>query len=430
MATSFAYSQTLSWVIKGRVSDSETKQAVEGSVNIRVIDHYLGEKTNREGYYELALPKKNSFQLEFSHIGYSTQSKTIYRYQFKNSDTLELNIELVFSPFELETIEIADKPIPVPVFKSEKESVADFEFYGENLLLLTYEKRLEKESKVLYVTEEQDLISSFFVPGLAKELYTDFLGNVYAVCEEKIFQIEIKNDNLVLFEISVDDFETIIKPCVDTLAENIYFSTYNPDFPAFDYYAFNTMDSTYKYLQYIVHDYHMEIFRAEYKYMSGRDKLEAFRKELETGIDKEIIAGFMTGYSRSMNYKPLYAPLFVIKDTVMIFDHYSGQLFKYDPAHQPIDSISIDYFNTRKRSEWRQQLLKDEITDRIYAVFQRVGKMYLKEISTETGKVIGENQLYYRYVENTKIKDGYAYYIYRPFESTQKKYLYRELLKN
>ena len=36
--------------------------------------------------------------------------------------------------------------------------------------------------------------------------------------------------------------------------------------------------------------------------------------------------------------------------------------------------------------------------------------------------------LYYKYVERLKIVNGEVFYIYRPYETVQKKYIYRERL--
>jgi hypothetical protein len=50
-------------------------------------------------------------------------------------------------------------------------------------------------------------------------------------------------------------------------------------------------------------------------------------------------------------------------------------------------------------------------------------------LNTSTGEIEKVHPLYYKYPEKLKVKNGYAYYIYRPFESLQNKYLYREKLE-
>ena len=60
-------------------------------------------------------------------------------------------------------------------------------------------------------------------------------------------------------------------------------------------------------------DFMMELYRAQYKYVSGRDKLWAFRKEQETGIDKEIWIGASV-FTKDILFRPIYAALFVFND--------------------------------------------------------------------------------------------------------------------
>ena len=43
-----------------------------------------------------------------------------------------------------------------------------------------------------------------------------------------------------------------------------------------------------------------------------------------------------------------------------------------------------------------------------------------------TWETLGNFKMFHRYPENLVIKDGEVFYIYRPFESPQKKFLYSE----
>ena len=75
-------------------------------------------------------------------------------------------------------------------------------------------------------------------------------------------------------------------------------------------------------------------------------------------------------------------------------------------------------------------MTQDLINDEIYGVFNRFGFTYIKPINLNTGATDGVFKLYYRYVEKIIVSDNYVYYTYRPFESTQKKFIYREKIPN
>ena len=71
-------------------------------------------------------------------------------------------------------------------------------------------------------------------------------------------------------------------------------------------------------------------------------------------------------------------------------------------------------------------MVQDHQTHEIYGNFKRNGWNYLKRIDLETGDVDLNFKLYHKYTENIRVRDGWAYYVYRPFESSQKKFLYKE----
>jgi hypothetical protein len=101
-------------------------------------------------------------------------------------------------------------------------------------------------------------------------------------------------------------------------------------------------------------------------------------------------------------------------------------MYKYSDANQLLDSLSIDYHRPKKRNEWQKRMVQDIDTHEIYGNFKRSGWNYLKRLNWNSGEVDLTFKLYHKYTENIKVRDGWAYYIYRPFESSQKKYLYKE----
>ena len=71
-------------------------------------------------------------------------------------------------------------------------------------------------------------------------------------------------------------------------------------------------------------------------------------------------------------------------------------------------------------------MLKDEVENTIYAVYAKDGHKYIKLIDHHDGKDKGKYKLMFHSGDKVKVRDGYIYYVYRPFESTQEKFLYRE----
>ena len=225
-----------------------------------------------------------------------------------------------------------------------------------------------------------------------------------------------------------EPFYKLTTKIIDTCSSHFLYSDFSNAYPAFNYFAQKPTDTIAKTLHHVENYFMMDLYRAEYKYAPSKQKLWAFRKELKTGIDKEIWIG-ATNFTQSLYYEPLYAPLFVNKDTILIFDHYSDQLMKISSRFEKLDSIPISYHKDKDKKNWEQPILKDKDENKLYGLFLKHGYYFLKPINLNDGSTLVSFKLNYRYVENVKVENGYAYYIYRPYESSQKKYLYREVIE-
>jgi hypothetical protein len=137
----------------------------------------------------------------------------------------------------------------------------------------------------------------------------------------------------------------------------------------------------------------------------------------------------MSGFTKSIYITPLYAPLFIVNDTICIFNHYTGQLYHYDTQQKLLDSVPINYHHPKNWKEWKKKIFADEFENKIYALYSKDGRQYLKEIDFRTGIIKNTYKLQNHSAEKIKIREGWAYYIYRPFESTQQKFLYREKIR-
>lgn len=331
---------------------------------------------------------------------------------------------------DLKTVTVSDKKIADTVFGTWKFSVHDYEFLeNDRLLLLTFERSLEK-AKVVLVDASQKVLSSFSLPDEAKQFYKDYLGFVNVICVDHIYRISVKDDQIHLGSLPVDDYETRIMPCIDTILSTIYFSNYQRDYPEFTYYAYNTSDSSYAALKTVTDQEQLKEYNMEYYFLKPKDRVYVRKLADYYNVDFHRVAATMTGVTSSVYYTPLYAPLFTIKDTVCVFDHYSNAILKYDRYNRLVDSISINYHHPKNWREWKHQLIMDEEMGNVYALYQKNGFYYLKQIDLYKGLIIASYKLSNQYVENVKVKNGYVYYVYRPFESLQQQFVYKELILN
>ena len=139
---------------------------------------------------------------------------------------------------DLKLVTVSSKRQVDTVFGTWKFSVADYDFMDERLILLTFKKNLSEASLVL-TDASQNIISSCQLPDEAEKLYRDYLGYINVICLKHIYRITIKNDNIQLGALPVEDYRNFIMPCIDTLGKDIYFSNFQKDYPEFTYYAYN-----------------------------------------------------------------------------------------------------------------------------------------------------------------------------------------------
>ncbi len=369
----------------------------------------------------------NKLKLNITHVGYF-ELDTAIQHNAIPFDTTFFTFSLNVKGYVAAETVIKNPFEPVQLFGSSRLSVEDFELLQDDkLVLLTYERKLNKGTEILLVDQNEKILSSNDGGGNARELVRDFRGNIHLVTESSVFHLEPREKNLDIFRMEKDYFLKYVAPIIDTVDSKMYFSNYQEIYPSVDFFSFDKLDSVYKKITKVEDEVMMEMYLSEYKWVDVRTKLWAREMEQDLGIDKEIIIGASI-FTNSIFYKEIYAPLFVKNDTIYVFDFYKELMFSYDMEGEPIDSIAITHHLQPKKTGWKNQLLQDSETGEIFAVFERVGNTTLRHIDLETGELGEGIQLHYRYVDKLALQNNAAFYIYRPYESAQKKFLYKEKL--
>ena len=368
--------------------------------------------------------------------GFNYRPRSIKVKQGDSGTEIFLSIKLEFESVLLPGINIDGKPSIV--WKDELLNVADIAFHGNNILLLAYGseerwKRQEESKTTLYrdcqlvlLDEHEKEIGRKTVPEVAVGFYSKYPEEIFLIGRYKKFYVDIDDSGIELLSVSEEDFNQGVKPIVALKEQDLCVSNYEEDFPEFGYSLLQKERTEYTPVRTIVHEHQMEMFRSEYKYMAPRDKLEAFRFEINTGIDKEIVAGYMTGYANSIYYEPINAPLIDDGNQLYIFDHVHGMLYQHDWDGSPTDSVRIAYHLTKKPERWSGQVLHDHKSKKFFTTSLRNGRTFIAEIDKTSGQLGERIQLYYNYIEKVCVHNEKVYYIYRPFESSQNRYLYSE----
>ncbi|MBC7695284.1 MAG: carboxypeptidase-like regulatory domain-containing protein [Burkholderiales bacterium] len=413
--------------IYGNVRDYSNNKSLQYAA-VQIQNSNYGTSTSERGLFSITVPAKKHFSVVFKLLGYTTLVKETDLNE--SHDSIFISVTLLPSPTLVDTIAIYSSLKPDTLVGSPNYSIYDFDFYEDKYILLTAIKTLEK-SELKLADASGKIITTYKVPkegGEAKEFYQDYMGYTNLICKNYIYRINMYHDRFVLIPLSIEDVNSFIKPILDTINGKLIFSDFWKDYPLFNYYSFNEKDSAKLCLHTVLDKDLMHAYNFEYYSLMPKEKLAARRLAMEMKTDKHIVASLMSGFTKSMFYEPLFAPLYIIKDTICIFDHYKDKLYHLNKSGIKIDSISINYNHPKNWKEWKNKMLKDDIENLIYAVYDKNGHKYIKHISSQNGKEQGKYTLQFHSADKLKIHDGYAYYIYRPFESTQEKFFYRELI--
>lgn len=404
------------------------KKSQEEAPNVKIVVLYdrieaMRVSSGPKGEVGIKMPVGAYAELRLSHPRFQDQVKKI---KVKSGDTIDVKYYLIPIAFKEERETVVYAPgRPEKVFGSPDFHIEDFELLqnGE-LLLLTYEKNMNRGSE-LKIYNGQQVTSTFDVPGEASELIHDFRGNPHVVCRDNVFGIQKSEGKVNISTIEKEYYLTYIAPIVDTNSTKMYFSNFTDIYPAFEYFVFDQWDSTYRQIVGIEDELMMELYLSEYKWVDIRTKLWAKNKEIQTGIQAEVWVG-ANYFTQSIYYKEAYSPMFHRNDTLFVLDYYRDLLFKFDKSGNKLDSVAIYHHYNPKKNGWKRNVIQDKLTGQIFAVFEKGGYTYVGLINTKDGVIHEKVKLEHRYIEKIQIHGNKAYYVYRPFESIQKKYLYRE----
>ena len=423
-----AFSQQDSVVVRVSIVDDRYGDPIKNATGVIISSDTLFGTSNSKGKFTKKIAVPTNLNVRISHSQFLSDEQTKKLTKKYSGDTVVINFKLEFIKSQnVDSIVVFAPGSPQVVFSSPKLHVEDYVlFKNGEILLLTYQKRLKKGSE-LKIFNGNKITSSFQVPDRALELVHDYRGNAHVVCENNVYGIHQREDKVGLSRLDKSYFMTYLAPIVDTNASKMYFSNFNKDYPAFEYFTFDRIDSTYKKIMKIEDELMMELYRSEYKWVDVRTQLWAKNKEIKTGIDAEIWVG-ANYFTQSIYYKEAYAPLFHRDDTIYIFDYYKDLLFTFNKNGDGIDSLGIYHHYNPRSTGWKKNVIQDSKTGEVYAVFERAGYTYIGRIDLKTGEIPEQVRLKHRFIHKVSVNGNHVYYVYRPFESIQKKYLYRERL--
>ncbi|MFZ1664442.1 MAG: hypothetical protein WBO28_10065 [Flavobacteriales bacterium] len=401
---------------------------------VAVGDNVVGS-TDAEGRCVVPWNRFSAITVSFSQVGYGKQLRTLSVHTELKNGIWE--VRLMPAEYHLGPIAVG-RAAPVEVFRRKDLHAADLLINNEGLWVLAYEhprmlrvqgdagKEILREVRLVLLDTAYNELASCPVPEDVFGLRHDLRNDVVIEGTRHAFGVGRRGDELVLQPFGLEELRRAVLPWTDSIPGWVVGSNADSTYPALDHLALDPLrDSTRKICS-VVDTFMMDLFRSSYKYMRGSDKVLAMNLAADLGTVKETVAGYMTGFSHNIWYRPVYAPLFVVGDTLLVFDHACKQLRKFMRDFSPAGEVSLPYQEKSQGRDWAEKLIQDRVSQQIYAVFQRNGMVWLRSVDPVTGSLGASFRLSFPYPDKVQVHAGQIYYIWRPSGSLQKRTIYRE----
>ena len=399
--------------------DQTSMEPIQGA-HVMVENSKISFVSDAQGFVDFTAWSLRQ-NLIITHLAYDTLRIAGYKLQSKSRVFLKPRL------YELQPFSLNAKSLET-VFHSNYHYVHDYEILEDKLVLITFNRSLKKDAAVVLCSIDQKILFEMEIGAEPIDLLKDYKGELFLKTKHSLFRLPIFGDSIGIEKVNAEEYQFRINNCVDSLNNHVVFNDYQEYLPRMNYYAFDTHDSVFFKFKYLENEVVNKMYRWEYYELPLEEKRRARElAELIPNMDKKDVGAVFTGFHKTMYYKPVSAPLFVLNDSLFIFDHSKSMLYKLK-NFQTVDSLKITYHKSERYFRWKDKVLFDEATRDFYGVFLKNGYYYLKGISTEMGGVLSEFKIEKQFTENLKVQNGYVYYLYKKASSPEKPFLYRELL--
>jgi len=417
------------WEVYGSIR-SNTGEAVQGASVY--INDTVGVVSNESGLYKIVSDTRPA-ELTVQHLSHFSRRVPLLADAFTDQ-RLQMDVLLTAQFVALPPVDIVSPKVQTLITEDFSVEIYDYEFAGENLLLLL---RQRKQHLLRLVGESGELLSELPLAGNPRRLHRSCTGGLHAVGSHFAQELIVNVLELDTFpRYDVRQFRSVIEPCV--LKHDRYYiyrkaTLFNQ---AIHYWFFDAYGGRHHLTEILNRAAIREAYRVyrnflqnlpftvrpeKTPYSESIDKhfnLDELPNEHEAPLDIKMLLPLTVsanqtawlGALQTIEADSNYAPLFKIGDKILVFDHVNEEIQQFDDAFRRESSIPIDY---QKGKGWRKELLKDDVTQALYAHFAPDGRHALQKIDVGNGAVIKsypmDEVLYLSH--HFKIRNGYLYYL-------------------
>lgn len=424
---SFATSGQDHIVIKGKVVNENGTPVKNASVQIDIHN----ARTNAAGFFII---KNGNFPAQITVKGNLYSPFTdILLFPEKWKDTMMVYV--VLSPKETQLEEVTvNANSKFWVYPRKQANVLDFKVEADGNIVLCCSD--EHRYYLRHLNEMGDKVYETSIRKHPKQIRRDCTGKLHLVYSDSIYETSLIGQSVGIFS-PIPYYKAIglLDNCSYSDDTSIVIRTYMNQQQYLEYQLITKKTHSSK-LLYVSQD------------RQKSRQLKDYERETRLTV-KEVVKETTANHSEKLSnddydlkkardrwsthqfydlilLKPIYAPLFELNDSLIIFDHPNDSAIVFTKSGVRVRSFPISYQYFRG---WKSELIPNIEKTAIYARFERDGITSLRKINLTTGKTeevvkISEHI----YPEHIQIRKDFIYYVYKDYLDLSMHYIFKQHL--
>lgn len=311
-------------------------------------------------------------------------------------------------------------------FQDPKYYILDFHIDERGKVLLVSNLR---KYFVYLLNDQMEIGHSLQLDFHPKSLYFDCLGQLHVVSRDSMYQLEIQDQHLSIYERnSIMLYHQFFKYCAGKNGDVVYMKSMENNEQSTVYSALHIAGNEKKEL-YRIEDSALIRTEADTEALIQQEALGGTEQAGE--INSDQLAEIRRRQQRAYFFelviqKPKYHPLFVSKDTTYIFDHLNGVALVFDASGAELERKAISY---HQEKNWDKKVHLDRAYRTFYSLENKNGAQVFCRLNhpgfeTRTRTKITKHP----YPEKIIVYKGLAYYTYKEYVNDNLNKLFRQRL--
>lgn len=413
------------------VVDAKTKLAIEG-VYATSDSNSLVLVTNKNGQLIIVSDSKTK-SFSFFKTGYIKQ--TIAMANLANMDT----VFLIESPVNLKEVVVTAKTLET-IIADKRMYVNDYIILPNNDFIILSSKINSKDFEIAYYKTDKGITYRKKIKDEKNEfLFQDCFKNIHVVTDNFARQLVFKSDSSFDFltNCTKQKFDSTIALCALKTDTQLLLKSFAPAVTQKMTYFNLKMNSPY--LDYKLKSrYNIKnvctiFYNKQIKDMMSTEIGDARKFQIEllwTMLNKdthhkseeEVEAQIAFFYSNVA--KPIYAPVFLRNDTILVFDFQEKMILFFTKQGEMLTQVAM---NEKDFSTYRDVVvIYDNVSKKFYLKTTEFDAQSLHLIDVNQGTLLKKTHLERTFAKNIQVYNDRIYYLFKEKDWDDTSYLYQQ----